>query len=76
VQRIAEEAVAKVQSSAGSDQAVKQLRDEIDQLKKQNQTLMSRLESLEAKASKYEAWDKGDNGDLVDNNNSQLTTIS
>jgi aminopeptidase N len=52
VQRIAEEAVAKVQSSAGSDQAVKQLRDEIDQLKKQNQTLMSRLESLEAKASK------------------------
>ncbi|MDV2990742.1 MAG: hypothetical protein N4J56_000396 [Chroococcidiopsis sp. SAG 2025] len=51
VQRIAEEAVAKVQSSAGSDQAVKQLRDEIDQLKKQNQTLMSRLESLEAKAA-------------------------
>jgi len=51
VQRIAEEAVSKVQSAASSDQAIKQLRDEIDQLKKQNQTLMSRLESLEAKAS-------------------------
>ncbi|MGL4619608.1 M1 family aminopeptidase [Chroococcidiopsis sp.] len=51
VQRIAEEAVSKVQSAAGSEQAVKQLRDEIDQLKKQNQTLMSRLESLEAKAA-------------------------
>ena len=51
VQRIAEEAVSKVQTAVGSNQAVKQLRDEIDQLKKQNQTLMSRLESLEAKAA-------------------------
>jgi len=52
VQRIAEEAVSKVQTAAGSDRAVKQLRDEIDQLKKQNQELKSRLESLEAKAPK------------------------
>jgi aminopeptidase N len=51
VRRIAEEAVSKVQTAAGADKAVKQLRDEIDQLKKQNQEFKSRLESLEAKAS-------------------------
>jgi aminopeptidase N len=51
VRRIAEEAVSKVQTAAGSEQSLKQLRDEIDQLKKQNQELKSRLESLEAKAS-------------------------
>lgn len=51
VRRIAEEAVQKVQKNAGSDQAVKQLRQEVDQLKKQNQELKSRLENLEAKSS-------------------------
>jgi aminopeptidase N len=50
VRRIAEEAVQKVQKNAGSDRAVKQLREEVDQLKKENQELKSRLENLEAKA--------------------------
>ena len=50
VRRIAEESVQTVQKKAGSDQAVKQLREELDQLKKDNQALKSRLESLEAKA--------------------------
>ena len=48
--RIAEEAVQKVQKNAGSDQAVTQLRTELDQLKQENQDLKSRLEGLEAKA--------------------------
>ena len=50
VRRIAEEAVQRVQKNAGSDKAVKQLREELDQLKQANQELRSRLESLEAKA--------------------------
>ncbi|BAU11858.1 aminopeptidase [Leptolyngbya sp. NIES-3755] len=50
VRRIAEESVQKVQKNAGSDKAVKQLREELDQLKKENQDLKSRLENLEAKA--------------------------
>jgi aminopeptidase N len=50
VRRIAEEAVQKVQKNVGSDKAVKQLREELDQLKKENQELKSRLENLEAKA--------------------------
>ncbi|MDX2097448.1 MAG: M1 family metallopeptidase [Leptolyngbyaceae cyanobacterium bins.59] len=52
VRRIAEEAVQKVQKNAGSDRAVKQLREELDQLKKDNQELKSRLENLEAKSGK------------------------
>lgn len=50
VRRIAEESIQDVQKNAGSDQAVKQLREEMDQLKKENQELKSRLENLEAKA--------------------------
>ncbi len=50
VRRIAEEAVQRVQRNIGSDKAVKQLREELDQLKKANQELKSRLENLEAKA--------------------------
>ena len=49
VRRIAEEAIQKVQKNVGSDQAVKQLREELDQLKKENQELKSRMENLEAK---------------------------
>ncbi|QKD82188.1 M1 family metallopeptidase [Thermoleptolyngbya sichuanensis A183] len=52
VRRIAEEAVQRVMKNAGQDQAVKKLQQELDQLKKDNQTLKSRLESLEAKAAK------------------------
>ena len=50
VRRIAEEAVQRVQKAAGTDKSVKQLREEVDQLKKDNQELRSRLESLEYKA--------------------------
>jgi aminopeptidase N len=50
VRRIAEEAIQDVQRNIGSDKAVKQLREELDQLKKENQELKSRLETLEAKA--------------------------
>ncbi len=50
VRRIAEEAVQRVQRNVGTDKAVKQLREELDQLKKENQELKSRLENLEAKA--------------------------
>jgi aminopeptidase N len=51
VRRMAEEAVQQVQAKAGSVQATKQLREELDQLKKDNQQLKSRLESLEAKSA-------------------------
>ncbi|PSB06976.1 aminopeptidase, partial [filamentous cyanobacterium CCP2] len=50
VRRMAEEAVQRVQKAVGKDQAVKKVQDELDQLKKDNQELRSRLESLEAKA--------------------------
>ncbi|MDF0553554.1 M1 family metallopeptidase [Kamptonema sp. UHCC 0994] len=52
VRRIAEEAIQKVQKNVGSDEAVKQLREEFDQVKKDNQELRSRLENLEAKSKK------------------------
>lgn len=51
VRRMAEEAIQRVQKSAGADQAVKQLREELEQIKKTNQELKSRLEDLEAKSS-------------------------
>jgi aminopeptidase N len=52
VRRYAEEEIAKVQKNIGTENAVKQLRDELEQLKQQNQELKSRLESLEAKSIK------------------------
>ncbi|MBD1831151.1 M1 family metallopeptidase [Cyanobacteria bacterium FACHB-472] len=57
VRRIAEEAVERVQKNVGSDQAIKQLREELDQLKKQNQELKSRMENLEAKSSSKKSDD-------------------
>lgn len=50
VRRLAEEAVRKIEKKIGSDKAIKQLRDELQELKKQNQELRSRLETLEAKS--------------------------
>jgi aminopeptidase N len=50
VRRMAEEAIGRVQKNVGSDQAVKQLRDELELVKKDNQELKSRLENLEAKS--------------------------
>lgn len=52
VRRRAEEAVQRVQKNVGKDKAVEQLRQELDELKKANQELKSRLETLEAKARK------------------------
>ncbi|MEN9518925.1 MAG: hypothetical protein RLZZ381_1513 [Cyanobacteriota bacterium] len=49
VRRRAEEAVVKVQKNLGADQAVKELRQEVDRLKQTNQDLASRLAKLEAK---------------------------
>jgi aminopeptidase N len=51
VRRMAEEAVEKVQKNLGSDKAVKELRQEVDQLKQENQELKSRLAKLEATAN-------------------------
>ncbi|MGG6241300.1 M1 family aminopeptidase [Nodosilinea sp. AN01ver1] len=50
VRRRAEEAVQQVQKAIGKDKAVEKLRQEVDDLKKSNQELKSRLETLEAKA--------------------------
>lgn len=50
VRRMAEEAVQRVSKAIGPDKAVKKLQEELEQLKKDNQELRSRLETLEAKA--------------------------
>jgi aminopeptidase N len=50
VKRIAEEAIKKVQGAVGSDQNLKSIQGELDELKKSNQELKSRLAELEAKA--------------------------
>jgi aminopeptidase N len=50
VRRRAEEAAQKVQNTIGKDEALKKIQDELDQVKKENQELRSRLEALEAKA--------------------------
>ncbi len=50
VRRIAEEAISKIQQNLGGDRSVQQLRDELEQLKKENQDLRNRLDNLEAKA--------------------------
>ncbi|MGB7416228.1 MAG: HEAT repeat domain-containing protein, partial [Thermosynechococcaceae cyanobacterium] len=52
VERMAEEAIKKVQKKAGSSQAIQSVQEEVEQLKKDNQTLKSRLEELEAKTKK------------------------
>ncbi|MEM8642118.1 MAG: M1 family metallopeptidase [Cyanobacteria bacterium P01_G01_bin.54] len=49
VRRAAEEAAKRVQKNLGSDKALKQLREELEQLKKDNQDLKSRLAKLEAR---------------------------
>ncbi|MBH8578305.1 M1 family metallopeptidase [Nostocaceae cyanobacterium CENA369] len=50
VRRQAEEAMANIQKNVGAESALRSLREELDQLKQQNQQLVSRLENLEAKA--------------------------
>jgi aminopeptidase N len=51
VRRYAEEEIQKVVQKTSSDNAVNDLRSELEQLKQQNQKLRSRLESLEAKSN-------------------------
>jgi aminopeptidase N len=51
IKRMAEEAVQRVQKAIGKDPGLKQLREEFDQLKKENQELKSRLEAIEAKSA-------------------------
>lgn len=50
VRRRAEEAIQTVQGKIGSEPALKKLREELDKMKKENQDLRSRLETLEAKS--------------------------
>ncbi|MEM7554199.1 MAG: M1 family metallopeptidase [Cyanobacteria bacterium P01_A01_bin.84] len=50
VRRYAEEQINKVQKHIGADKAVRQIREELDLLKKENKELRSRLETLEAKS--------------------------
>ncbi|MEH2057645.1 MAG: M1 family metallopeptidase [Nostoc sp.] len=50
VRRYAEEEISKVQNNIGSEKNLRQLREDFDQLKQQNQELRSRLENLEAKS--------------------------
>jgi len=49
---MADEAVGRVQAAIGSDASIKQLREELDELKKNNQEMKSRLEAIEAKSAK------------------------
>jgi aminopeptidase N len=50
VRRYAEEEITKVQKNIGPEKSIRQLREEMNQLKQQNQELKSRLETLEAKS--------------------------
>ncbi|MEA5505670.1 M1 family metallopeptidase [Halotia wernerae UHCC 0503] len=50
VRRYADESIANVQKNVGTETALRQLREELNQLKQQNQELVSRLENLEAKS--------------------------
>ena len=50
VRRLAEEQIPKVQKNLGSHSAMRKLREELEQIKKENQDLRSRLENLEAKS--------------------------
>ncbi|PZO37523.1 MAG: aminopeptidase [Pseudanabaena frigida] len=50
VRRAADEAVQRVQKAIGKDAGLKQLREELDQVRKDNQELKSRLEAIEAKS--------------------------
>jgi aminopeptidase N len=48
IARRVSEALEKVQTRSGADQSLKQLREELDQVKQTNRDLLSRLEALEA----------------------------
>ncbi|MBF2064466.1 MAG: M1 family metallopeptidase [Calothrix sp. C42_A2020_038] len=50
VRRFADEEVIQIQRKIGADSAIRSLREELEQLKQQNQELRSRMENLEAKS--------------------------
>ncbi|TAF08347.1 MAG: aminopeptidase [Nostocales cyanobacterium] len=50
VRRYAEEEISKVQKNIGPEKSLLQMREELNQIKQQNQELKSRLENLEAKS--------------------------
>lgn len=52
VKRRADEAAQRVQKKIGANEAIADLREQLDEVKKTNKELKSRLESLEAKAKK------------------------
>jgi aminopeptidase N len=52
VRRMCEEAIREVQDNIGTAPAMKQMRDEMDQIKQDNQELRSRLTLLESKGEK------------------------
>ncbi|BAD78604.1 aminopeptidase [Synechococcus elongatus PCC 6301] len=49
VKRVGDEAIARVQKQMGPDQSLRQLREEMDQLRQENQKLQNRLLALESK---------------------------
>lgn len=51
VRRYAEEEISKVEKNIGPEKSLLQMREELNQLKQQNQELKSRLENLEAKSN-------------------------
>ncbi|MBD2325586.1 M1 family metallopeptidase [Alkalinema sp. FACHB-956] len=51
LRRMAEEAIQAVQERIGTDPSVKQLREDLDQIRRENQDLKSRLAALEAKTA-------------------------
>jgi aminopeptidase N len=63
VRRMADEAVQRVQKAIGKDEGLKQLREELNQIKKENQELKSRLEAVEAKSNSKSQNQSGGNQD-------------
>ncbi|WP_353932864.1 M1 family metallopeptidase [Okeanomitos corallinicola TIOX110] len=49
VRRYADEEISKVQNNIGTEKSFRQMREELNQIKQQNQELKSRLENLEAR---------------------------
>ena len=58
VERMVAEAIARVQKKVGPDSSIKELRDELETLKKTNRDLASRLEQLEVKSKQTEGAKK------------------
>jgi aminopeptidase N len=54
LRRLADEGIVSLQKKIGSDKALRQIRDELEQIKQQNKELRSRLENLEAKSGNRE----------------------